>query len=64
MPFRVVSRTNTTVTVQIDGKLDRLSLDKIVAQPAVEGLMRREVLRDEKHKVQNERVEKKVTGKR
>lgn len=61
--FRVVSRTDTTVVSQIDGKEERLSRDRVVVASAVDELMRKKVLQNEEDETQHKRAEEKGTAK-
>lgn len=62
-PFRVVSTVDATVVVQIERKQERLSCERVVGAPAVGELMKKEVLQDEKHGVQNKHVDDELTAK-
>lgn len=62
-PFRVLSTTDKTVVVQIDGKQERLSCDRVVEALVQAKLMMWKGLQDEKHGVQHGRADEEVVTK-
>lgn len=59
-----MSTTNTTIVVQIDGKQERLSWDRVVVAAEMNELMRKKVLLDEEDKAQQVCAKEMVTAKR
>lgn len=57
-----MSTTYKTVVVHIDAKQESLLRNRAVAAPALGELMRRNILRDEKHEVLHQRAGEEVTA--